>query len=92
MLNGACARVPTCVQRRQVGRPPQHSAAPKGLLEDAGWTVDDAGVLAQRRRATDGDRGPCGSSAGSATMDSIVETYTQNLRQLGIDAQNSKAH
>jgi len=58
----------------------------RGLLEEAGWTVDDAGAL----RNADGRQMVIEipvSSAGSATMDSIVETYTQNLRQLGIDAQ-----
>ncbi|MCL1627774.1 extracellular solute-binding protein [Roseibaca sp. V10] len=58
----------------------------KGLLEDAGWTVDDAGVLRNAAGAQMVIEIPV-SSAGSATMDSIVETYTQNLRQLGIDAQ-----
>ncbi|WP_296640489.1 extracellular solute-binding protein [Roseinatronobacter sp.] len=58
----------------------------KGLLEDAGWTVDDAGVLRNAAGAQLVIEIPV-SSAGSATMDSIVETYTQNLRQLGIDAQ-----
>ncbi|TVP74104.1 MAG: ABC transporter substrate-binding protein [Rhodobacteraceae bacterium] len=57
----------------------------KALLEEAGWEVDSAGVL---RNAT-GERMTIEipvSSAGSATMDSIVETFTQNLQGLGIDA------
>jgi microcin C transport system substrate-binding protein len=58
----------------------------KGLLEDAGWMVDDAGVLRNENGAPMVIEIPV-SSAGSATMDSIVETYTQNLQQLGIDAQ-----
>ena len=57
----------------------------KALLEDAGWEVDSAGVL----RNAAGERMTIEipvSSAGSATMDAIVETFTQNLQGLGIDA------
>jgi microcin C transport system substrate-binding protein len=55
------------------------------LLAEAGWDVDNAGVL----RNADGARMTIEipvSSAGSATMDSIIETFTQNLQGLGIDA------
>lgn len=55
------------------------------LLQEAGWEIDDAGVL---RNAT-GERLRIEipvSSAGSATMDAIIETFVQNLQQLGIDA------
>ncbi len=55
------------------------------LLEEAGWEVDDAGVL----RNAAGERMRIEipvSSAGSATMDSITETFVQNLQSLGIDA------
>lgn len=55
------------------------------LLQEAGWEVDSAGVL----RNAAGQRMTIEipvSSAGSATMDSIVETFTQNLQGLGIDA------
>lgn len=57
----------------------------KALLEEAGWEVDSAGAL----RNASGQRMTIEipvSSAGSATMDSIVETFTQNLQGLGIDA------
>ncbi len=57
----------------------------RALLEEAGWEVDDAGVL----RNGAGERMTIEipvSSAGSATMDSIIETFTQNLQGLGIDA------
>lgn len=55
------------------------------LLDDAGWSIDASGVL----RNDAGERMVIEipvSSAGSATMDAIIETYTQNLQQLGIDA------
>jgi len=55
------------------------------LLSEAGWEVDTAGQL----RNADGARMTIEipvSSAGSATMDSIIETFTQNLQGLGIDA------
>nr|WP_245735495.1 extracellular solute-binding protein [Roseinatronobacter thiooxidans] len=55
------------------------------LLSEAGWDVDSAGQL----RNADGARMTIEipvSSAGSATMDSIIETFTQNLQGLGIDA------
>jgi microcin C transport system substrate-binding protein len=57
----------------------------KELLEEAGWDVDDAGVL----RNADGERMSIEipiSTAGSATMDSIIDAFTQNLQGLGIDA------
>ncbi len=57
----------------------------QALLQEAGWEVDDAGVL----RNAAGERMSIEipvSSAGSATMDSIIETFTQNLQGLGIDA------
>ena len=59
--------------------------AASALLAEAGWEVDNAGVL----RNAAGDRMTIEipvSSAGSATMDSIIETFTQNLQGLGIDA------
>ncbi len=57
----------------------------RNLLREAGWQVDDEGVL------RDADGNPMVieipvSSAGSATMESITETFTQNLQRLGIDA------
>ncbi len=55
------------------------------LLAEAGWEVDDSGLL----RNAAGERMTIEipvSSAGSATMDSIIETFTQNLQGLGIDA------
>ena len=55
------------------------------LLEEAGWVVDDAGVL----RNSEGERLSIEipvSTAGSATMDSIIDAFTQNLQGLGIDA------
>lgn len=55
------------------------------LLQDAGWTVDDAGAL----RNAAGERMRIEipvSTAGSATMDAIMETFVQNLQGLGIDA------
>ncbi|SUZ31347.1 Periplasmic oligopeptide-binding protein [Roseibaca ekhonensis] len=58
----------------------------KGLLEDAGWAVDDSGALRNAAGEQMVIEIPV-SSAGSATMDSIVETFTQNLGLLGIDAQ-----
>ena len=55
------------------------------LLEAAGWTVGDDGV----RRNAAGDvltiEFPFASS-GSATLESILETFVQNLQALGIDA------
>ncbi|MFN4057352.1 MAG: extracellular solute-binding protein [Roseinatronobacter sp.] len=59
--------------------------AATALLEEAGWTIDPSGAL----RNANGERMvieiPVNSS-GSATMDSIIEAYVQNLQQLGIDA------
>ena len=55
------------------------------LLAEAGWEVDNSGLL----RNAAGERMTIEipvSSAGSATMDSIIETFTQNLQGLGIDA------
>ncbi|MCC5991341.1 MAG: ABC transporter substrate-binding protein [Rhodobacteraceae bacterium] len=55
------------------------------LLQEAGWEIDDGGVL----RNAEGERLRIEipvSSAGSATMDAIIETFVQNLQQLGIDA------
>ncbi|WP_139257867.1 extracellular solute-binding protein [Natronohydrobacter thiooxidans] len=57
----------------------------RALLEEAGWEVDSAGAL----RNAAGQRMTIEipvSSAGSATMDAIVETFTQNLQGLGINA------
>ena len=57
----------------------------RNLLQEAGWEVDDTGLL----RNAEGDRMRIEipvSSAGSATMDAIIETFTQNLQGLGIDA------
>lgn len=55
------------------------------LLQEAGWTVGDDGLLrnaaGERMRITI----PV-NAAGSATMESIVETFTQNLQAMGIDA------
>jgi microcin C transport system substrate-binding protein len=55
------------------------------LLEDAGWVVGDDGI----RRNADGEvftlELPFASS-GSATLESIIETFTQNLQALGIQA------
>lgn len=55
------------------------------LLEEAGWTIDGSGVLRNAAGEQMVIEIPV-SSAGSATMESIIETYTQNLQQLGIDA------
>ncbi len=55
------------------------------LLQEAGWRVDDAGVL----RNGAGERMTIEipvTTAGSATMDSIIDSFTQNLQGLGIDA------
>lgn len=56
------------------------------LLEDAGWVVGDDGV----RRNAEGQvltlEFPYASS-GSATLESIIETFVQNLQAMGIDAQ-----
>ena len=59
------------------------------LLEDAGWTVGDDGV----RRNAEGQ--PLRlelpfTSSGSATLESIIETFTQNLQAMGIDAQSQR--
>lgn len=55
------------------------------LLEEAGWSVDSAGALRNDAGQRMSIEIPV-SSAGSATMDSIIETFTQNLQGLGIDA------
>jgi len=55
------------------------------LLEEAGWEVDDAGELRNEAGERMRIEIPV-SSAGSATMDSITETFVQNLQSLGIDA------
>ncbi|MFU8899007.1 MAG: extracellular solute-binding protein [Roseinatronobacter sp.] len=55
------------------------------LLSEAGWDVDSAGQLRNAEGARMTIEIPV-SSAGSATMDSIIETFTQNLQGLGIDA------
>lgn len=59
--------------------------AAMALLDEAGWEVGDDGI----RRNADGQRMritiPVNAS-GSATMESIVETFTQNLQAMGIDA------
>ena len=55
------------------------------LLEEAGWSVDSAGALRNEAGQRMSIEIPV-SSAGSATMDSIIETFTQNLQGLGIDA------
>jgi microcin C transport system substrate-binding protein len=55
------------------------------LLEEAGWTIDSSGKLRDANGTQMVIEIPV-SSAGSATMESIIETYTQNLQQLGIDA------
>lgn len=57
----------------------------KDLFEEAGWTVDDAGQL----RNAAGERMQITipvNSAGSATMDAIIETFVQNLQAMGVDA------
>jgi len=59
------------------------------LLEAAGWIVGDDGV----RRNADGQvmrlELPF-TSSGSATLESIIETFVQNLQALGIDAQSQR--
>ncbi|GAB4270187.1 MAG: extracellular solute-binding protein [Pararhodobacter sp.] len=59
------------------------------LLEEAGWVVGDDGV----RRNAAGEpmvlEFPYPSS-GSATLESIIQTFTQNLQALGIDARSQR--
>ena len=55
------------------------------LLEDAGWVVGDDGV----RRNAAGEAFTLElpfASSGSATLESVIETFTQNLSALGIQA------
>ena len=55
-----------------------------GLLDEAGWQVGDDGV----RRNADGEALRLDfpiSSSGSATLESVVETFAQNLELMGID-------
>ncbi|HPD93868.1 MAG: ABC transporter substrate-binding protein [Rhodobacter sp.] len=59
------------------------------LLQEAGWTVGDDGV----RRNADGQVMTIVfpyPSSGSATTEAVIESYLQNLRVLGIDAQGQK--
>ena len=59
-----------------------------GLLEEAGWTMGPDNI-----RQKDGKplriQFPINSS-GSATLNSVVETYAQNLAQIGVDLQVQK--
>jgi microcin C transport system substrate-binding protein len=55
------------------------------LLDEAGWQVGDDGV----RRNAEGEVLSLDfpiSSSGSATLESVVETFAQNLELMGIDA------
>ncbi|MFP4238584.1 MAG: extracellular solute-binding protein [Rhodosalinus sp.] len=55
-----------------------------GLLDEAGWQVGDDGV----RRNADGEALRLDfpiSSSSSATLESVVETFAQNLELMGID-------
>lgn len=59
------------------------------LLDEAGWPVGDDGM----RRNAKGEKlridFPIASS-GSATLEAVVDTFTQNLRAMGIDANFEK--
>ncbi|WP_417625510.1 extracellular solute-binding protein [Pararhodobacter aggregans] len=59
------------------------------LLEEAGWTVGDQGL----RRNAEGQRMVIQfpySTAGSATAEAIIESFLDNLRTMGIDAQGQR--
>ena len=55
------------------------------LLEDAGWTVTDDGVRRNEAGQALRIRLPYPNSAPS-TQESVIETFMQNLQQMGIDA------
>ena len=59
------------------------------LLEEAGWTVGDQGL----RRNAEGRQLTIQfpySTAGSATAEAIIESFLDNLRTMGIDAQGQR--
>ena len=65
------ARMPHTSERRpEHGRPPHTSAAPSRLLQDAGWTVDDAGALPRQGRRADAEP-RCPLSAAAVGHDGI---------------------
>ena len=60
-----------------------------GLLDEAGWTVGDDGI----RRNADGEVLRIDfllNTAGSPTLEAVVETFVQNLQKMGIDARVEK--
>lgn len=59
------------------------------LLNEAGWTVGDAGMLRNEAGQTLDIVIPINSS-GSPTMESLVGTYVQNLQQMGVNAEMQK--
>lgn len=59
------------------------------LLTDAGWTVGSDGMLRNEAGNTLDVVIPINTS-GSPTMESMVETYVQNLQQMGVNAQMQK--
>ncbi len=56
------------------------------LLEDAGWVVADDGVRRNERGEALRIRLPYSNSV-SSTLESVIETFIQNLQRMGIDAQ-----
>jgi len=59
------------------------------LLNEAGWTVGSDGRLRNGAGQTLDISIPINSS-GSPTMESMVQTYVQNLQQMGVNAQMQK--
>lgn len=59
------------------------------LLQDAGWVVGDDGVRRNAEGAVLRIVFPY-SSAGSATAESIIESFLQNLQALGIEVQGQR--
>ena len=59
------------------------------LLDEAGWPVGDDGLRRNAKGQTLSLSFPIPSS-GSATLEAIAETFTQNLQALGLDAKFEK--
>ena len=59
------------------------------LLDEAGWTVGSDGVRRNDAGETLHVEIPINSS-GSAVLESVIETFVQNLRLMGVDAQMEK--
>ncbi|THD76967.1 ABC transporter substrate-binding protein [Thalassobius vesicularis] len=59
------------------------------LLDEAGWPVGSDGMRRNAQGQLMTIEFPIASS-GSATMEAVVETFTQNLRAMGIDAKFEK--